>query len=90
MGHQECGETLFEYLVSLKQTSAAVHANAICVIACGVTKAGAKGVEALSFGPGKHSGVYNKHLDSVLGTRRKDEQFYVLDVPSTLRADQSM
>eukprot|EP00959_Pyramimonas_sp_CCMP1952_P109018 2279961-Pyramimonas_sp.AAC.1 len=61
---QECGEALFEYLVSLKQTGATVHANPICVIAYWAAKAGAKGVEALSFGPGKQSGAYNKRLDS--------------------------
>ena len=86
----ECGETLFEYLVSLKQTGATVHENTICLIAYWATKAGATGVEALSFGPGKQTGAYSKHLDNVLGTRRKDEQFYMLDVPVTRRADQAM
>eukprot|EP00959_Pyramimonas_sp_CCMP1952_P197888 4138555-Pyramimonas_sp.AAC.1 len=87
---QECGETLFGYLVSLKQTGATVHANAIGVIACWATKAGAKGDGALSFGPGKQSGACNERVDSALGTGRKDEQFYMLDVPSLRRADQSM
>ena len=63
-------------------------AQAVCVIACWATRAGATGpAQSLAVAPGKDSGKYSQKSDSGVHADHRDELMYSLTTPSTNRAN---
>jgi len=84
---EECGERMSELLLSMLYSGSKVTAVKLCIIAYWAQRAGAVGVEALAFAPGKQTGQYQKHLDSKLGTRPRDLDTYKLELPRYLKTE---
>ena len=76
----EAGKVLMEFLLSLLH-GGILSAKTVCIICWWAWKAGALGVQALSFRPEAPTGHYQRHIDRVMGVRLKSEKRYRLMMP---------
>jgi len=81
------GERLSELLLAMLYSGGKMSAQRLCIIAYWAQRAGAVGVESLAFAPGKQTGAYQKHLDSMLGTKPKNMETYKLPLPRYLKSE---
>ena len=79
----------FELLVQYKDKGY-MRAKQACILAYWATRAGAIGdAKLLAYPPGRQSGKYSTHYDTVLASSPSAELFYSVDVPTLLRTDAS-
>ena len=88
MSREECGDTLHNYLVELKE-GGKLSAKQACLLAYWASKAGACGAAAeLAFAPGKRTvGHYSRHWDSTQLTREEDEHWLKVQAPTSQKSD---
>ena len=85
---QDAQEQFAEQLISIYLDNVPLTAQMLCLIAWWAVESGVKGfVEELRYPPGRQSGKYSEHLQSVLHFDSHDERLYTMTVPGFSKYD---
>ena len=88
---EEAGDELAQYLVELKDQGQ-LTAKQTCLIALWARRAGAAGELDIAYPPGRQTGQYSRHFDTVVRRRCQDEAdpgWYMVLAPVYRRCDAS-